>query len=350
MTNHLSDTSPCMGVEALSPVEQEREGVILALSSALPWAISLVLHIGLFLVLFFAVATLVRDISARTSGLVVAEKVVINKHPNYLPPPNAETAKENTQTEYPLVGLTGFAMQPGEGEDLYVGLDKNKSASSVRYGPSKSDNRILGINGPGLTDGNGKGGPLAKWAPLQTIGKPDGTIFPLVQGKGNVCYIIDRSGSMLETFDFVKAEMIRSVNTLGPNSCFHAIFFAEGAPIESPPSKLVPATAANKQQLQDFLHDVVPTGLTNPAKAMERAFAVTNDKGEKVQIIYLLTDGEFSSENVAKIRKLNADRKVRINTISFLSDSGRSQLEAISKDSGGKYRFVTRDQVGVEQR
>jgi hypothetical protein len=164
----------------------------------------------------------------------------------------------------------------------------------------------------------------------------------------NIVYVVQRSGSMMETLDYAKAETIRSINSLQPDQNFHVIYFASGMPVENPPKKLIPATDTNKRQAADFLRDVVPEGQTNPNKAFERAFQVTNDKGEKVQLIYMLSNGNFPSECVAFVRKLNPDKKVKINTICFIAPAveGQPLLEAIAKDSGGKYRFVTQDELG----
>lgn len=331
---------------AVLPLEtQENEGVIIMLSSALPWAISTVLHIGLFLVLFFAVATLVGkggirpdlDVIIPTTAFTGKQPGVISSNPEK---PTVPTDTPPRQDQFPTDNT--------DGRSVYAGLNPNGEGrgnlegESRGFGPGKGKSRILGIGGGG---GSGGGGPLAPFG-TRNIGGGPIKFFEEGSNARNVCYVIDRSGSMLETFDFVKAEMIRSINALGPNHNFHAIFFASGTPIENPPKKLVPATAANKQQVADFLRDVVPQGTTNPMKAMERAFQVTNDKGEKVQLIYMLTDGEFPPEAVAFIRKLNPDKKVKINTISFISDSGRPQLEAIAKESGGKFKFVTQDELG----
>ncbi len=58
----------------------------------------------------------------------------------------------------------------------------------------------------------------------------------------HVVFVIDRSGSMIDTFDYVRQEMIASISRLSAQQNFHIILFAAGPPIENGPRRLVPAT------------------------------------------------------------------------------------------------------------
>jgi hypothetical protein len=137
----------------------------------------------------------------------------------------------------------------------------------------------------------------------------------------HIVYVVDRSGSMLDTFDEVRMEMLSSISKLNTQQTFHVIFFALGTPQENAPRTLVYASEEYKRQAAAYLKTIQPQGQTDPLPALRRAFevlkAAPNDRRGK--LIYLLTDGDFQSPDnqtvVAEIRRLNADKSISINCI-----------------------------------
>jgi phage FluMu protein Com len=150
-----------------------------------------------------------------------------------------------------------------------------------------------------------------------------------------IVYIVDRSGSMTDSMDFVKFELKRSIGELGEENEFHVIFFSSGPPVEMPTRRLVNATERNKQVAFEFIDSVVPQGETDPSKALERAFACGAD------LIYLLTDGEFDKEIIGLIKRLNIGGKVTVHTIGFIYKDGEQILKEIAKENNGNYKFVS---------
>ena len=150
-----------------------------------------------------------------------------------------------------------------------------------------------------------------------------------------IVYVIDRSGSMTCSLDYVKSELKRSIGELSEDDEFDVIFYSSGPPVEMPTRRLVNATERNKQLAFQFIDGVIAQGETDPAGAIERAFAVKPD------IIYILTDGEFDRAIVALVKRLNADAKVTVHTIGFLYREGEPILKQIADQNGGRYRFVS---------
>jgi len=195
--------------------------------------------------------------------------------------------------------------------------------------PDVADNRlaqlqIIGIGGGGEHEGG--------WGL-----RDGGGLFPpppVEEGTGKVAYIVDRSGSMTDSLDYVKLELKRSLWQLGAENEFHVIFYSSGPPVEMPTRRLVNATDRNRQLAFEFIDSVIAWGGTDPTAAIERAFAVQPD------IIYFLTDGEFDRAVVGLVRRLNAGRKVRVNTINFLYDGNADVLKQIAAENGGEYKFV----------
>lgn len=164
-----------------------------------------------------------------------------------------------------------------------------------------------------------------------------------------VIYVMDKSGSMLKTFDLVRQELIRSINDLDETQQFHVILFADNVPTEFVVGKrpaFQPANAANKKALAAWMEDKVPAstaGLTDPQASMKRALALA--EAEQWTLVYLLTDGMFPDDTLKLLRTLNAGKKVIVHTILFGEDNrpdGKAEklLRAIAEENGGTFRFI----------
>jgi hypothetical protein len=150
-----------------------------------------------------------------------------------------------------------------------------------------------------------------------------------------IVYIVDRSGSMTDSIDYVKFELKRSIGELSEEKEFHVIFYSSGPPVEMPAGQLVKATDRNKQLAFEFIDGVRPEGETDPSKALERAFEV------KPELIYLLTDGEFDHAIVGLVKRQNVGGKVIVHTIGFLYRTGEQVLKQIAEQNGGNYKLVS---------
>jgi len=148
-------------------------------------------------------------------------------------------------------------------------------------------------------------------------------------------YVIDRSGSMTDLIDYVKFKLNRSIAELNEEEHeFHVIFYSSGPPVEMPTRRLVRATRHNKALAGEFIDGIVPQGETDPVESIKRAFAVRPD------VIYLLTDDEFDRSVVDLVKRLNADKRVKVNTISFLYGP-HAVLKEMAEQTGGTYTFVS---------
>ncbi|MGB2976598.1 MAG: VWA domain-containing protein, partial [Phycisphaerae bacterium] len=166
--------------------------------------------------------------------------------------------------------------------------------------------------------------------------RPSADFFAVKSGPAaRIVYVVDRSGSMMDSLDFVKYELKRSICALAEEQLFDVIFYSSGPPVEMPPRRFADATERNKQLAVEFIDSVFAQGETDPSGALERAFALQPDA------IYLLTDGEFDSAIVGLVKRLNADGQVKVHTICFLYDLGEKLLKEIAAQNGGQYKFVS---------
>jgi hypothetical protein len=186
----------------------------------------------------------------------------------------------------------------------------------------------------GVADSRREGG-------LESLGTDSETVFPRprdIRGigtAGNVVYVVDRSGSMTDSIELVKAELKRSIGELEDETAFHVIFYSSGPPSELPTRRLVYATERNKLLAYEFIDAVIAAGGTDPSQAVERAFAVKPD------IIYFLTDGEFDRRIVDLVRQRNLGGKVKVYTIGFLYEDPDRLLREIARQNGGQYKFIS---------
>jgi uncharacterized protein with von Willebrand factor type A (vWA) domain len=212
-----------------------------------------------------------------------------------------------------------------------------------------TDNRVQVI---GIA-GGGSGGASADFG-LTTGGSGAGPKSRFFGSGGNayhIVYIVDSSGSMLESFDLVRKEMLKSISRLSPAQTFHVIFFVSGPPKENPPRQLVYADEAAKRGAADYLKTIQPAGgaPTNPLDAIRRAFDVLRrtPNTKKGKLIYLLTDGEFHDNLEVRtvVAELNKDKSVHVNTLIYVFQNPDFEkvMRQIAEDNGGKYKFVDRN-------
>lgn len=199
----------------------------------------------------------------------------------------------------------------------------------------KPDLAIIGI-------GAGGGGDFSKYG-LSVDSGPGPDFFGLghsARGARKIIYVVDRSASMIATFDYVRAELRRSISALRRSQKFHVIFFNTGRPLENPPQRLVSAIEAHKKNFFEFLAGVEATRGTEPGPAMRRALALDPD------LVYLLSDGDgFPARLLRDLDEWNRSRQVRIYSIAYLDQVGSALLEQIAREHHGEFKFVSEDDL-----
>ncbi|MBN2584464.1 MAG: VWA domain-containing protein [Planctomycetes bacterium] len=172
-------------------------------------------------------------------------------------------------------------------------------------------------------------------------GPAETSFFGVADKTSKVVYVIDRGGSMADSLMFVKHELKRSIRALRPVDQFQVIFYSSGPARMMPMRQLLPATQANKQTAYEFIDDTIPIGQNDPQDALTQAFRLRPDA------IYLLTDGEFDWNIVGYIGKLNADKRIRVNTIGFIYTDGEKLLKEIAAKNGGTYKYVSESDLNA---
>ncbi len=187
-------------------------------------------------------------------------------------------------------------------------------------------------------------------ASLPTGGKTSGVKAKLfgIEGEGNrFVYVIDRSDSM-NGFEGkpmlrAKAELIDSLEALGPTHQFQVIFYND-TPVPFGGSggggpQLLRGEKRSKELAQRFIRETPAVGGTNHVDALRMALAMGPD------IVFFLTDGDFpkpAAPALDNILTRAARNGTTIHCIQFGEGNRNVQsswINRLAEDSGGQYRY-----------
>jgi hypothetical protein len=167
---------------------------------------------------------------------------------------------------------------------------------------------------------------------------PHGHVFGNGGNARRIVFVYDGSGSMIGKAASLKNELMKTIAGLKPIQSFDIVFFQEQGCTPLDNTQLVMGDRANKQHAYKFLDDVRFKGTTDPIPGLKLAFEL------HPQLIYLVGDGDFADNKAVDetIGRLNADHKVKINTIGFLNNQAAPKfvklLEHIAADNSGTYK------------
>ena len=172
------------------------------------------------------------------------------------------------------------------------------------------------------------------------------TFFGCVGSGSRIVFLIDRSGSMFDTFDYARGGLQSCIDKLSILQSFQIIFLSSKAEAFSRKG-LVPATSENRDAAKRFLRGITAKGQGRLRPAIEKAFQARDGKARSVDMIFLLCDGELRKGSVRLIKRLQSRRskKVCINTISWINPESCAAMKKIASENGGTYRHVTRDEL-----
>ncbi len=190
-----------------------------------------------------------------------------------------------------------------------------------------------------------------------TLGSASGSFFGIEAGGHQFVYVLDMSGSMKgRRFDRATAELVRSVEQLGPHQSFYVLLFSSGTTQMFGSSEFLPkpivATEENKARLADWLLTAFEGGGTDPREALRIAMTMNPSA------IFMLSDGQFNGRKNQKMEKLlggNADAfsivaaasaQTPIHAIAFEDKSSRENMKRLAEMTRGEYRFVADDDGG----
>jgi uncharacterized protein with von Willebrand factor type A (vWA) domain len=105
-----------------------------------------------------------------------------------------------------------------------------------------------------------------------------------------VVFVIDASGSMINSFGAAKVELLKAVRSLEPSQLFN-VFVPQDERMNAFQQTLVPATPENVCEFITFLDRMTTTGTTNPIPSLQAALKL------RPTVLWLITDGDFPDNN-----------------------------------------------------
>jgi len=308
------------------PSVAEEVGVVLNIS--LPWAISLLLHLGLaLLAVFIGFVTIVDN----------EEETVVPKT-ELLRDPTSEVLTQATDVE---VAATSTVPQE---------VQTQEAAESESPSPSlneQSQDSLIAVAGEkALPAGGGAAGD----------GDVGVGMYGLSGSANSVVYVVDASGSLIDSLPFVVNELKSSIRKLQSSQTFNIIFFQDGEAVELPPRRRMKrATPDAKRDAANWITlengNISPGGSSTPVEAIRLAISYKPD------LVYILSDnitgsGQYAIDQtqlldlIEQLKQRSRAANTRINTIQFLHPDPLGTLKKIAEQSGGRYRFVRESAVG----
>lgn len=167
-----------------------------------------------------------------------------------------------------------------------------------------------------------------------------------IEGEGNkFVYVFDRSGSMggsgNSALRAAKAELLASLQNLGPTNQFQIIFYNDRPtvfPLAGVQGRLVFGTEQSKELARRFVEGIVADGGTEHEPALELALAMSPD------VIFFLTDADHPALSPAQLLRIQRkNRGAAIHTIEFglgPATGADNFLARLARENNGKYVYI----------
>lgn len=171
-------------------------------------------------------------------------------------------------------------------------------------------------------------------------------------GATRVVYLIDASGSLIDTLPFVQIELQNALRSLRPDQSYAVMFFGGGGVLEAPPVGMKSASSQAVTQTTQWVDPgsgkVIASGRSDAHSAVRRALAYQPDA------IVLLSDGITGRGDAAiaqRVQLLNLIDTANTSGVVFhtiqvrqpdplATSTRRGTLETIALQTGGVYRYV----------
>lgn len=153
-------------------------------------------------------------------------------------------------------------------------------------------------------------------------------------------YVVDTSGSMIDTLKSVKSEVYKAIANLKPGDSFNVLVAADEKVRSFQPRPIVSSKRA-LDAAAVFLDGLTASGTSNMAPAMDMALK------QDATLVWLVTDGDMPNNNefLLAVRQMNRSRRAKINTVAAgysqnnpdeTSESFLQFLAALAAEHGGK--------------
>jgi hypothetical protein len=156
-------------------------------------------------------------------------------------------------------------------------------------------------------------------------------------------FICDGSSAMVGKWAALSSELDKAVTSLRPPQRFNLIILHDGTYSVLDENQMLEATPTNKVRVFVRMDSITPGGAARVGPALQLAMS------QHPQLIFVVVGGDFADRATLaqQIRELNPKKAVRVNTVEFLDRDPACEavLKEIAADSGGTYRYVSRQEL-----
>ncbi|MEX2673597.1 MAG: hypothetical protein WD294_15975 [Phycisphaeraceae bacterium] len=293
----------------------------------LPWMTSLLLHVAVIVL-----------------GLVLVWSVMI--------------IEEEQEAIVPIARLSenvGGALAQSDSEQFDAAQDVREVDSEEVDTEDSMEEMDLSENEVELVglSGGGAGGSLAPFGTTSSGGEAGAEFYGTGGNARRIAYVIDASGSMIDTMPFVLEELKRSISELSDRQEFTIIFYQADGATEVPPQGWKPANDEFKRRVADWVTlehgNLSPRGSTNPQPALRLVMRY------RPELLFVLSDNITGSgryeinreELLSMLKQTNPNQRTAINTIQFIYPDQLETLKQIAEEHGGIYKFITEADLGL---
>lgn len=226
----------------------------------------------------------------------------------------------------PPVASDGGDELPGTPQLTLEGTGSDEGVAELEVGAGAGDQgESLGTGPPGGGGGGGSGS--------------GGTSFFGVEARGDrFVFIVDVSGSMGVggKIESLRRELIKAIDGLPESGSFLIIPFADTAVPLFGKAEWTRATNAGKRKAYGAIGQLAANGGTEPLEGFELAGLVR----PRAHAVYFMTDGQFDAAVADAVRAMNAEAKIPVHAICFVSNESEAMMRRIATESGGTFTFV----------
>ncbi len=170
-------------------------------------------------------------------------------------------------------------------------------------------------------------------------------------GAERVVYLVDASGSLVDTFPFLLDELRRCITSLQPEQSYAIVFFRGAEVVEVPPLGMhkadTHALSRTVRWLDPQRKSLIPRGTARPDAALRRAFAYQPDaivlvsddltgrvdpEGERLRLLQLITSVNLNHTVIHTAQLRHRDP--------LATPDRMGTLELIAFTTGGTHRYI----------
>ncbi len=176
------------------------------------------------------------------------------------------------------------------------------------------------------------------------LAAPAPAITAVTQANRNVAFLVDSSGTMIDSLPQLQDYLRRAIDRLDPQQSFTIVLFRQGDAVELPPAGLRPATLENKARARQWIDQgaIRPGGRSDPKQALDVAVQYTVDD------LYFLSGDSFGKRAgpgggdmpLEDFVDALTGKRIKVHGVQFFYEDPTGLLRRLTQRYNGTFQFV----------